>query len=73
MWVILLDENIPEEDRESAIAHEVAHARLGHDRLGEMPDDCETQAANLVKEWGFTGKGADAEYCERQSGTRQPD
>jgi len=39
MWIIILDENIPDKDLHGAIAHEVAHAWLGHDRLGEMPND----------------------------------
>ena len=78
MWLILLEEDPRErmpgdieklgeelglEDVQSIIAHEIGHALLAHDRLGESPEDCETQAAQLTKSWGFSGKGADAEYC----------
>ncbi len=62
-WLVLLSEAIPAEDVHGAIAHEIAHAWLGHDRLAFPPDDCEIQAANLTMEWGFSGVGADAEHC----------
>jgi hypothetical protein len=62
-WVIILSENLPASEEESVIAHEIAHAWLGHDRLAEMSDDVEIEAANLTKLWGFVGRGADPEYC----------
>lgn len=65
VWIIVLDENISSEHMESVIAHEIAHAWLGHDRIGDIPDDGEIVAANLTKEWGFTGHGADAEFSDR--------
>ncbi len=65
VWIIVLDDNISSEHVESVIAHEIAHAWLGHDRIGDIPDDCEVVAANLTKEWGFTGHGADAEFSDR--------
>jgi len=70
MWIIILEEGLhPNDDRRRAdeahsiVAHEIAHAWLGHDRLGNVPPDCEGQAADQARQWGFTGKAADAEYC----------
>lgn len=63
MWVIVLDENIEGEEGCCIIAHEIAHAWLRHDRLGNMPEDCEIHAANLTKQWGFIGRAADPEFC----------
>ena len=62
MWIILLADPLPEEHALSIIADEIAHAWLKHDRLGNPPKDCEIEAANMTLAWGFTGKGADAEY-----------
>ncbi len=65
-WIIILNFcDLEEDDWESVIAHEVAHAFLGHDRMG-LDDqlDLERQACSLVKEWGFTGLGTDTEYCQ---------
>lgn len=62
-WLIILDERST--DDESVIAHEIAHAWLGHDRTSA--DDQETweiDAANLTKEWGFEGRGSDPEFCD---------
>lgn len=68
MWIIILTEGFrPDEDNRGMVAHEIAHAWLGHDRLGEPPPDCEDQAANLAKQWGFTGKAADATHCALMS------
>jgi hypothetical protein len=65
-WIILLDERISKRDLHGAIAHEIAHAWLKHDRTSpDCPVDCEVQAATLTKAWGFAGKGADVEYCNR--------
>ena len=63
-WVIVIDEN-DDSDREALIAHEIAHAFLGH---GSEPgkDDrttCEKAAADLAKLWGFSGRGTDAKFC----------
>jgi hypothetical protein len=57
-WLVLLYDRAP--DIETVIAHEVAHAYLGHsigDPLGD--EETETQARDLVRAWGFSGKGAD--------------
>ncbi len=63
-WIILLSERMHGDDLHSFIAHEIAHAWLGHDRLSpEVPVDHETQAANLAQQWGFIGRGADARHC----------
>ena len=64
IWIIVLAENLPDEDSHSIIAHEIAHAWLGHDRVGEIPEDCETQASDLVRQWGFTGRGANLKPVE---------
>jgi hypothetical protein len=64
MWLLLLAEGMPGDDIHSVVAHEIGHAWLKHDRLSpNVPDDCEIQTANLVRDWGFTGKGANADYC----------
>jgi len=66
-WIVLLDERTPEGDVLGIVAHEIAHAWLGHDRCAPdgCPKDCEVQTANLVAQWGFTGIGADPRYCDR--------
>ena len=63
-WIVVLSERIEDEDLDGIVAHEIAHAWFGHDRLGMPPEDCETKAANLALAWGFTGTGTDADYCE---------
>jgi len=65
IWLILLEELIPDDEIDSAIAHEIAHAWLKHDRMGDFPEDGEIAAANLTRRWGFSGKGTDPEYCNR--------
>ena len=62
MWLILLEENLTEKDARSIIAHEIAHAWLGHNRLAADTDaSVEIEAVRQVKQWGFTGLGADEE------------
>lgn len=61
MWLILLEEDLTEEDAHSIIAHEIAHAWLRHDRLDGDPDPSVEEAVRQVKQWGFTGLGADEE------------
>jgi hypothetical protein len=63
VWIIVLSENCNEKDIHSIIAHEIAHAWRKDDRLANTPEDCENQTANLVRDWGFTGCGANADYC----------
>jgi hypothetical protein len=58
MWVIVLSENLELSDEDGIVAHEIAHAWSGHDRLGEQPPDCEIVASNLTQQWGFSGIGA---------------
>lgn len=70
-WVIVLDDRVPHDQMHAMIAHEIAHAWLGHDRLGEPPEDCERQAALLAKKWGFQGNGADPDFCDRKYGLRK--
>jgi hypothetical protein len=66
MWLIFLDERCKKKDAHSMVAHEIAHAWLGHKRGDpNCPKTAEIDAANLTKEWGFKGVGADAEFCNR--------
>lgn len=63
-WLIFLTEDLPDGDSHSIIAHEIAHAYLKHDRYDpNIGIECEVEAAELTKLWGFTGKGADIGYC----------
>jgi len=63
-WIIVLDDCQPRDEMQATIAHEIAHAWLRHDRYGEddLTVDCEVQAAELARDWGFTGTGADVEH-----------
>jgi len=63
-WLILLDDAMlaskQTEDIQSVIAHEIAHAYLGHDRVADAGDvSIELDACRQVREWGFQGSGAD--------------
>lgn len=57
-WLVLIYDRA--QDLETVIAHEVAHAYLGHS-IGDYMSDEETerQAREQVRAWGFSGKGAD--------------
>ncbi len=61
-WLIFLADELPEEDVDGIIAHEIAHALLGHNRFELfVPGDTERteqEVADQVKAWGFTGRGA---------------
>lgn len=69
--LILLSEQIVDkygpEDVQSIIAHEVAHAILGHTprHLGmdevNQAVDIEVEACELASRWGFSGEGTDTE------------
>lgn len=68
-WVIVLNEKMPKSkgDRESIIAHEIAHAYLGHDQLNpDIEPECEIEACNLTKQWGFNGLGTNIKRCYRE-------
>jgi len=66
MWLIILDERVPDDEVQGTIAHEIAHAWLKHDQISiDIPETCEVDAALLTKSWGFTGKGTDPDYCDR--------
>ena len=70
-WLVLLDENMPNDD--SIIAHEIAHAWLRHDRLSADDQQLwERDAAETAKSWGFVGRGCDVEYCEAPYKTDKP-
>lgn len=65
VWIVILSETIGLDDIHSVIAHEIAHAYLKHDRYDpDLPQGCELAAAALAAEWGFSGIGADPEYCD---------
>jgi hypothetical protein len=73
--IVLLNYEIAsDDDVDSIIAHEIAHAYLGHDQmtLGEVEDreidgrtvpvlKLEYEAYELTRTWGFKGSGADIE------------
>lgn len=65
-WIVLLDIPLPDEVGEAVVAHELAHAYLRHDKLGQGDAiEIETEAAELAAEWGFTGRPTDPDYCAR--------
>ena len=56
-WLIVMSETAYRSQgrRESAIAHEVAHAWLGHNRLDpDISPDVEEEADNQAVAWGFS-------------------
>src|SRR5579872_904773 len=58
-WLIVVDAGGPD-DLETIIAHEVAHALLGHN-IGDHQQSheaIEAEARALVRTWGFEGLGA---------------
>lgn len=70
--LILLSEHIVDkyerEDIVSIIAHEIAHAYLGHANSHSLrsdevhiADEMEVEACELARSWGFSGRGTDAE------------
>ena len=63
-WVIILsDDVLTMEDGDSIVAHEIAHAWLGHDTLSSVAiKDFESEACEQTREWGFGGRGADENY-----------
>jgi hypothetical protein len=61
MWLILLEEELRDEHAHSIIAHEIAHAWLGHDRF-TADASVEVETAEKVRKWGFTGLGADVGF-----------
>lgn len=61
-WLIILGGKADE----SVVAHEIAHARLGHkcDSYGneiEIAEKQETEACSLAKRWGFAGRGTEVD------------
>ncbi len=55
---LLVEGRLEENDLASVVAHEIAHARLGHsanDMLGG--EEQERQACDLRRSWGFDGIG----------------
>lgn len=59
-WLIVLAEG-EAEIVENVVAHEVAHAWLGHD-IGDTSsthEEIEAATRQLLRDWGFKGEGAD--------------
>ena len=58
-WIILLAPDLLAEDAVGVVAHEIAHAWCGHGQghLGKTPEE-EREACDLVRTWGFVGRGA---------------
>jgi hypothetical protein len=56
-WVVLLSEGEPSE---SVVAHEIAHAWLGHETWGTVAEEprLESEVRGLLISWVFTGLGA---------------
>jgi hypothetical protein len=61
-WVIHLSPQLSLLEAHTAVAHEIAHAWLGHTELMPL---YEAAAASLAQSWGFTGPGADVEETKR--------
>lgn len=66
-WLILLDAGIVADFSEDAamgiVAHEIAHAVLGHNQLDPtITAKVEIDAAALAQQWGFIGIGADEKH-----------
>jgi hypothetical protein len=55
-WLIILRADMGAADAPGVVAHEIAHAWLGH-RLGYVPEE-EDAALALPQTWGCTGSGA---------------
>lgn len=65
-WLVVVADNLPEAEAHGIVAHECAHAYLRHDLQSlsgtrEEGARVEAQAANLAREWGFTGAATDAD------------
>lgn len=58
LWLIALSEVGPSDSLHSVVAHEIAHAWLGH--RGQGAEEDEAAAYKQAQAWGFTGIGADA-------------
>ena len=65
-WLIVLCDGAVNNDI-SIIAHEIAHATLGHKKFDshvrKQAKKVETDAARLTKKWGFIGLGSDEKHC----------
>ena len=72
-WIVILDDAMPDNEFPTTIAHEIAHAWLKHDRLGEMPPNCEREAAEQARSWGFKGLGADPAFCRQHDSIAEGD
>lgn len=69
-WLVVLFEGVESDELPALIAHEIAHAWLGHDGWRGVSDaasfrQIETAAADQAKAWGFTGPGTDEAFCAR--------
>lgn len=71
-WLILLDaamlNDYDEDECRGVIAHEIAHAYLGHVMNDpSLTIECEREAGAQAAAWGFTGIGADPEHRFRST------
>lgn len=65
-WIVFLSDDLPEAHAPGIIAHEIAHAYLGHDRTAPgLTAGVEIEAAELAAAWGFDGMATDPEYVTR--------
>jgi hypothetical protein len=55
-WIIVVSANVDADDAHGIVAHEIAHAWLGH-REGHVAEE-EDAAMALTASWEFTGAGA---------------
>jgi predicted SprT family Zn-dependent metalloprotease len=55
-WLLVIEASVDAADAHGVVAHEIAHAWLGH-RYGGSADE-ESAAPELAATWGFTGSGA---------------
>jgi hypothetical protein len=52
--IVLLDDK-PSSEFAAIIAHEIAHAWLGHNYFEEQGPELENEAAAVAQSWGFSG------------------
>jgi hypothetical protein len=68
-WIILVAPDLPADDAVGVVAHEIAHAWRGHGRGYQhySPEE-EREACELVRAWGFMGRGTEFEVVDTPDG-----
>jgi hypothetical protein len=56
-WLLMIQSNADAADAHGFVAHEIAHAWLGHQAADAVAEQ-EMAALELTAAWGFTGAGA---------------